>query len=488
MDLRKYAHIIRRRWLVIVVCPLLAALVAGIVSLLLPPVYEAHVALLVRPAQPLATTDPNVANLTTAQISATYAALMTEPPLLVQVTNELGLNVRTDDLAKQIDVTPQTNTQILDVAVRNTNPAVARDLANLLVSALIAEVKGFQSQETQTPNSRTGDDLVVVSPAVLPDRPISPNVPVNVALAFAVGLLVALALAFLLDHLDQSIKNDEDLTERVGLIAVGHIAFVQAGQGKRGELVTLDASSHAAEAYKALRTSLLYSAIDQEFKEIVVTSAEQGEGKSRTAANLSVALAHAENKTLLIDADFRRPSQHRIFGRVRNVGLSNLLLKDVDEEDAITAVEAVTNLWLLSSGPTPPNPSELLGSGRMKELMARLRERFAYVIVDTPPINAVTDASILAASASGTILVVEQGRTTLPALRHAKQVLDRVGAHTIGAVMNKVKARRGAYSYEYGYYSRPTGATAEPVGRAPKLESDAGGESIGAGKPASAPR
>jgi receptor protein-tyrosine kinase len=439
----------------IVIFPIVAALAAGAVSLVLPPVYEAQVTLLVRPAQPLATTDPNVASLTTDQISQTYAALMTERPLLVQVSNQLGLTIRPEDLAKEINVTPQPNTQILDVAVKDTNPALARDLANQIVAALIAEVKGFQSQETQTPNSRTGDDLVVVSPAVLPDRPVSPNVPLNVAIAFAAGLLVAFGVAFLLDYLDQSIKSDEELAERVGLVAVGHIAFALAGQGKRGELVTLDASSHAAEAYKALRTSLLYSAIDQELKLIVVTSAEQGEGKSRTAANLAVALAHAENKTLLIDADFRRPSQHRIFGRIRNVGLSNLILKDVNETEAITSVEAIPNLWLLSSGPTPPNPSELLGSGRMKELIARLSEHFTYVIVDTPPVNAVTDASILAASASGTLVVVEQGRTTLPALRHAKQVLDRVGANTIGAVMNKLRARGGSYSYDYGYYASP---------------------------------
>jgi capsular exopolysaccharide synthesis family protein len=125
----------------------------------------------------------------------------------------------------------------------------------------------------------------------------------------------------------------------------------------------------------------------------------------------------------------------------------------MNPNEAIGSVETVPNLWLLASGPTPPNPSELLGSGRMKELMAQLSEEFTYVIVDTPPVNAVTDASILAASASGTILVVEQGRTTFQALRHAKQVLDRVGAHTIGAVMNKLRARGGSYSYEYGYYT-----------------------------------
>jgi capsular exopolysaccharide synthesis family protein len=197
---------------------------------------------------------------------------------------------------------------------------------------------------------------------------------------------------------------------------------------------------------------MLFATIDQELKAIVITSAELGEGKSRTAANLAIALAQAGYKTLLIDADFRRPSQHRIFGQVRNVGLSNLIIQDAGEGDAIKQVEAVPNLWLLPSGPTPPNPSELLGSVRMREVMSKLWRQFSYVIIDTPPVNAVTDASIIAASANATVVVVEQGRTTLPALKHAKEMLDRVNAHTIGAVMNKVRTTSGSYYYGYGNY------------------------------------
>jgi capsular exopolysaccharide synthesis family protein len=246
---------------------------------------------------------------------------------------------------------------------------------------------------------------------------------------------------------------------------MGHIAFVAPGKGRRAELVALGGQSSAAEAYKALRTSLLFSTIDQDLKTVVITSAGPGEGKTRTAANLAVVLANAGYKTVLIDADFRRPSQHKIFGRVRNVGMSNLILQDVPEADAIVAVEQVPNLWLVTSGPIPPNPSELLGSGRVKELMARMRNAFTYVIIDTPPVNAVTDAAILASAASGTILVVEQGRTTFPALGHAKQLLDRVGAHTMGVVMNKVRASAGSYAYEYGYYGTPPtdGSEREPM-------------------------
>jgi capsular exopolysaccharide synthesis family protein len=242
------------------------------------------------------------------------------------------------------------------------------------------------------------------------------------------------------------------MTERLGLITIGHIPFVPPAKGKGAELVALASQSPSSEAYKALRTSLLFSTIDQQLKSVVITSPGPGEGKSRTAANLAVVLAGAGHKTLLIDADFRRPSQHKIFGRIRNVGLTNLILHDVTEDEAIVAVDQVPNLWLATSGPIPPNPSELLGSGHIRELIARLKNAFTYVILDTPPVNAVTDAALLASVANGTILVVEQGRTTFPALRHAGQMLDRVGARTIGVVMNKVRASASSYSYGYGYY------------------------------------
>jgi len=452
MELIRYVRVVRRRLLLIVICPLVAGALAGVISYVLPPTYEAQVVLVVRPAQPLPSTDPTAAALTSDQILRTYASLMIQRPLLQSVIADLGLSLTPADLKKKITVTPEPNTNLLDVSVQDTNPSQARDLANRLVADFIAEVKQIQQQEAQTPNNRSQDNLVVVSPAVRPDRPIFPNLPLDVAIALAAGLLARFGLAFLLDYLDQSIKSDEELTERLGLMTLAHIGFAPAGKGKRAELVALDGQSPASEAYKALRTNLLFSTIDHELKTIVLTSAAPGEGKSRTASNLAIALAHAGQRTLLIDADFRRPSLHRIFGRIRNVGLSNLTVQDADEREAITAVEEVPNLWLMTSGPIPPNPSELLGSGRMKELIAQMLSHFTHVIFDTPPINAVTDAVILAASADGTIVVVEQGRTTFPTLRHAKQMLDRVGGHTLGVVMNKVRASGGSsYSYAYGY-------------------------------------
>jgi tyrosine-protein kinase len=461
LELTLYLRVLRQHILMIVACPIVAAVAAASVSLALAPIYETHVSLYVRPAQPIQGSDPTVPGLTTDAILRTYANWMTQRPILDSVSSDLGLRMRPEDLANKIKVTPQANTLLLDVAVQDTNPARARDIANQLVSDFISTVNKTQEQSATAPST---DKLIVTSPAVLPDQPVLPNKTFNVATAFLAGLLAAVGLAFLLDYVDQSIKSDEELQDRLGLVPIGHIAYVPTNKGRQHELVALDSHSTSSEAFRALRTSVVFSTIDDKIKSIVVTSPELGEGKSRTAANLAVTLAQAGYKCLLIDADFRRPSQHRLFGKVRNVGLSNIILGDAEESEAITRVDSVDNLWLLPSGPTPPNPSELLGSTRMAEILSKLWQQFGYVVIDTPPVNAVTDASIIASAASATILIIEQGRTVWPALIHAKQTLDRVKAHTIGVVVNKVRSSPGWYYYRYGESSdsSPNGSYGKP--------------------------
>jgi capsular exopolysaccharide synthesis family protein len=458
MELIRYWRVLRRWAWLIILCPFVAAVVAGVVSLELPKTYEAKVALLVRPAQPLSG-DPSVAALTADQILRTYARWMTEPPILQKVISDQSLQTDSVALARQITVTPEPNTTILDIAVRDTDPVRAMNTANTLVDDFIAQVKETQRTEA-TPSSR--DNFVVVAPAVQPSQPVFPRPLLNIGLGLFVGLIAGLGLAFLLDYLDQSVRSDEILRERAGLVPLGHIAYTPAKPDRRGELVTLGSDSPVVEAYKALRTNLLFSSVDKELKTIVITSAVANEGKSRTAANLAIVLAQAGHRTLLVDADFRRPSQHRIFGRVRNVGLSNLFVQDMSEASLFVLDEQVKDLAVLASGPSPPNPSELLGSAQMKALLARFRQEFDYVVMDTPPVNAVTDASVLAASSDAVILIVETNKATYTGVLHAKQALERVGARVLGSVMNKMRPAGGSnYYYQYGYgYAAPNGKVA----------------------------
>ena len=451
MELIQYWRVMRRWAWLIILCPLLAALAAGLISLQLPKVYEAQVSLLVRPAQPLAVV-PGSAPLTADQVLRTYAALMTERPILERVISDEALPTDPVKLSRQITVTPVPSTTILNVAVRDTDPDRARRTANTLVADFLADVKAIQRSEANAPTASSADNLVVKSPAILPTEPVWPKPLLIVALALIAGLAVGAGLAFLLDSMDQSVRSDDILRERVGLVPLGHISFILAKPDRRGELLTLAGDSPVVEAYKALRTNLLFSSVDKEVKTIVITSAGPNEGKSRTAANLAIVLAQAGHPTLLVDADFRRPSQHRIFGRIRNIGLSNLIVQDQPEAALFVADEQVKDLVILASGPTPPNPSELLGSAQMNGLLARFRKHFDYVVIDTPPVNAVTDASVLAANMDAAILVVDTNKATYTAVQHAKQALDRVGARVLGSVMNKMKATGGrSYYSEYGY-------------------------------------
>jgi non-specific protein-tyrosine kinase len=465
VELIRYWRVMRRWAWLIIVCPLVAALAAGLISLQLPKIYEAQALIYVQTPQVFTPSTGVV--YTSGELLRSYAVIMTSRAKLQKVIDDENLPTDPKSLSKRISVTPQPNTLILNVAVRDTDPGRAERTANTLVNNFAAYVNAFPKVDTSSQSGKSSqsdksvpqEDVKVVSPAVLPTDPVSPRPLLNVALALLAGLVVGVGLAFVLDYLDQSVRSDEILRERVGIVPLGHISFVLAKPDRRGELLALGGDSPVVEAYKALRTNLLFSSVDKEVKTIVITSAGPNEGKSRTAANLAIVLAQAGHPTLLLDADFRRPSQHRMFGRVRNAGLSNLFVQDMPEAALFVPDEQVKDLVILASGPTPPNPSELLGSAQMNGLLARFRKHFDYVVIDTPPVNAVTDASVLAANADAVILVIDTNKATYTAVQHAKQALERVGARVLGSVMNKMKAAGGRYYYyEYGYgYGAPNG-------------------------------
>ncbi len=206
--------------------------------------------------------------------------------------------------------------------------------------------------------------------------------------------------------------------------------------------------SPAAESYRTLRTNIEYSSFDEKIKSIVVTSSEPGEGKSTTAGNLALSLAEDNKKVVLIDCDLRKPSLHKKFKVSNGIGLSEVLIGD--KGLGIALKEVGTNLSLLTSGKIPPNPSEMLGSKAMNELIKILKERFDYVVLDTPPVLAVTDAQILSTKVEGTILVVRADDTKRDTVMNAKKALEKVNANIIGTVLNGVEAKRTSYYYYYG--------------------------------------
>ncbi|KKM10742.1 capsular biosynthesis protein [Clostridiales bacterium PH28_bin88] len=213
--------------------------------------------------------------------------------------------------------------------------------------------------------------------------------------------------------------------------------------------------SPATEAYRTLRTNIQYASVDHPVNSLLITSAGPGEGKSLTAANLAVVMAQSGKETLLVDCDLRKPMQHRLFGLRNNRGLTSLLVQGGDP-GTVTQQTEVAHLNIITSGLIPPNPAELLGSQAMKPLVQELKSRYATVIIDGPPLIAVTDAALLAPRVDGVLLVIRAGEARIDMVQEAKSIIENAGARVIGCVLNGVRRKSKDYHYYY-YYAEKSG-------------------------------
>ncbi len=299
----------------------------------------------------------------------------------------------------------------------------------------------------------------IVAPATLPTKPTSPNLVLNVAAGFLVALALGFGLAFLREKLDDRLRGRSDLEDRAGVPVMAVIPQVPRWRKKsEARLITQDQpKSNVSEAYRTLRTSILFASVQRGLKTIMVSSAIPGEGKTTTASNLAVVLADAKKRVILVSADLRKPRLHKFFGLPNEVGLSNVLAGKVQPWEALRD-PGVENLRVIASGPVPANPAELLQSERMGELLAELREVADFVILDTPPVLLVADSSALAPLVDGVVLVADAEGTTRGSVAHTRDQLEQVDAPLIGAVLNNFDpstARsynyRGYYGYRYRY-------------------------------------
>jgi non-specific protein-tyrosine kinase len=261
-------------------------------------------------------------------------------------------------------------------------------------------------------------------------------------------------VAFLIEYLDDTVKSPDEVTQILGASALGAITRTPPVEKAADRLITAaHPKSHISEAYRVMRTNIQFAGVDKPLRTLVVTSANPTEGKTTTLANLGVVMAQAGKKVILVDSDLRRPMLHKIFEVSNSTGLTNLLLQDALSLDGSVADTKIENLRLIPSGPLPPNPSELLGSHRMKRLVETLRSEADVILFDSPPVLPVADAAILASSADGVVLVVDAGNTRRDMLARAGEMLSKVNANIVGAALNKLKAgRSGRYYYYYHYY------------------------------------
>jgi len=289
----------------------------------------------------------------------------------------------------------------------------------------------------------------LVESAAIPEFPVKPRKKLNIALACIFGLIIGIMLASLVEYLDDTVKNPDEIDELIGTAVLGTVPRLSEDEPM---LITgAEPKSALIEAFQTVHANLNFASVDRALESLVITSAGPGEGKTFVSANLALTMARQGKQVIVVDADLRRPTIHKRFGIDNAEGLTTILASGRSVEEVLITSE-VERLRILPSGPIPPNPVELLASDKMKELCEELSNKADLVLYDTPPIVIVSDAPTLAAQSDGVLLVIEQGGTSKRLITEVQDILGRAHARIIGVVLNKVTRQAGHYYYSY-YYS-----------------------------------
>jgi non-specific protein-tyrosine kinase len=533
LDLRRQIAIVRSWFPLLVASTILPAILAFAVSGVLPKTYEAKETLIV--GQSLSAVNTAYDQLLASQqLATTYATVATTRPVLVSVITQLNLNVAPEDLLKRVSADAAAASTLLTITVQDPDANRAAAIANAMGTQLISASPAIRGQQafqdsidsdlaaTQAQIDSTQQEvatltaikdqtaaqqlelttledrlaslqatyatllgfsssasnlITVVEPATAPDQPISPRPALNAILAGVLGLMIALGLVILWVYFDDAIKDPDEVQEVAGLPTLGTIPRMKSAKGSSEmyRLATLVyPQSGVAEAYRTLRVNIEFASVGTPVQTLLVTSAVSGEGKTITATNLAVVFASSGRRVLLVDADLRRPGVHLVFNTTNGQGLTSLLRSDDVSLDAVARVTEQANLRILTAGPLPPNPAELLGSPRMQVILDRLKASGDLIIFDSPPLQGVTDSTVLSSFLDGTVMVIDAGRGKRRAVRLGRDALNRAGAKVLGAVLNRIPVRSptdavyygGVYGQEEGSDARARDTKARPQGSA----------------------
>ena len=458
MDLRDYLRVFRAHWL-----GMLLIIVAGVVAafgwtLLQTKVYTADTSAVVQTRSTNGSTgsvgEAQLGNSLSISRVKTYVELGKSRAVAERVIKDLGLKDDPNAVTSRVQVGDAQDTPTLRIQAAAGDPQAAKDLAEAWARAMVAEVNKLESGDAGTQGALY---LQPVDSALLPSSPSSPNVRLALVIGAIAGLALAIAYGLLRYTLDRRIRSVESVEKETGVAVVGTIPEEKSFTSD-DRLIPFDggntlgsANAHLfpiAEAMRELRTNIQFMDVDNPPRVMVVTSPLPGDGKSTTASNLAITLASSGQRVVLIDGDLRRPMISTIFGLAKGAGVSDVLAGRAKISDVAQRI-GDGNLLVVGAGKVPPNPSEVLGSSRMRDLLATIA-REAIVIVDAPPLIPVTDAAVLAHSADGAIVVATVGKTTYEVLGKALGNLERADARPLGIVLNRVP-RRGSGAAYYGY-------------------------------------
>lgn len=541
MELRDYLVIIRFRKWVVIQAIIVVMLASVAVSFLQPKMYQGEVQILISEKDTGAAIFGTVLPELSAQperAMQTQVQMIKLRPVAEATIKELGLEQSPDALLKRITATAIGQTNLVKVTVTDEDPKRAALIANTLgkqyanaardaqresLSAAADEVQrrlddakseilslgkkiadSGKTEELSTElqiatdtystlaekleQLRINEQLEtgparIVSPAVVNSRQVAPRPLRNAGLGFAVGLVFGLGMAFLNEYLDNTIKSTEEAEKIYGAPVLGTVPADKFEKGQKRRLAIVQApGSSTAEAYRVLRNSLDFINFQHDLKTMLVTSAAPGEGKSTVASNLAAALAQAGKKVVLVSVDFRRPTTDQFFNVNNMIGLSDVLLGTHSLKAALQR-PGDDQLLILTAGKMPPNPSELLGSAKMEEVVKSLEEWGDWVIIDSPPLLAVADPAAVARWADGVLMVTQAGSSTREAGKKGVELLVKVGARITGVVAWGLDEDKASGGYGYGYYAGGyyyASYYATPSGGRVKRKGDNGARTVGA--------
>lgn len=446
LDLRENLRILRRNWILIVATSLLGILIGGASTALTKPTYTAETQLFVAIQSSGSVQELQQGNTFSQARVQSYVKTVNSPLVLQPAIDALGLGLTASELADKVTATTEANTVLINIAVSDNSPVQAAAIAQAVSASLINTIDALERPKA---GGTSPVGLSIIKPAIAPVLPSGPNARLNLVLGLVVGLAAGFAASVLRATLDNRIRGEIDLRQVTNAPILGGITFDQ--DATRKPLLTQSApQSPRAESFRQLRTNLQFANVSGRARSVLVTSALPGEGKSTTATNLAIALAQAGQTVCLLDADLRRPMVNEYLGLDRAAGLTTALVGAADVNDLLQPW-GDGNLFVLTSGQIPPNPSELLGSQEMQRLISGLEEVFDTVVIDAPPLLPVTDAAVLSQHVGGVLLVVGAQKLKRHDLEKALNALNLVGSDLLGIVLNRLPAK-GPDAYEYSYY------------------------------------
>ncbi len=517
MEIKQYIGLVWRwSWLVILLAAIFAG-VTYLVNVRTTPVYQATARFLIDEAPGSSGNNDYAQILLEQRLAQTYVELINVRTVRQETVSRLELPFSESGLAGKITVSAPEDKQILVITAEDTNYQRAADIVNTVGAVFIeqtearenlryaepianweiriseigdeveeieTEINSFGMAETpeqeaalsrlqtqlneaqfryteafnninqlQVAQARESSNIIPFEAAQPNRNPIRPRTNANTSLAFVVGAIVAIGIAFLIEYLDDTVKMPEQILEDTNMVTLGAIAYIKGDKPSDQMIAHRTPRAPVSEAFRMVRTNLNFAAVDDGLGTLIISSASPSEGKSTTTANLAVVIAQTGKQVLVVDADLRRPKQHQIFEMPNNQGLTTAILDSQTPVSQHIQQTAVPNLNLMTSGPIPPNPAELLNSQRMNQILIALKEEADVVLFDSPPILSVADATILAPQVNGCLLVVEVGKTRRNILVQAVTRLLSANVHLYGCVMNRSRpSRRGYYQSDYYYY------------------------------------